>query len=226
MKKVTREDQKIEREKQNTLLRAYGYHWKRTDQLTSEQWRKVPIDEDQMELPKWVLLSPLEMPVNEIAILRWLGKRGADKEDVLQFLSKHDFSILGKDEHNIWRIQSPDGNIVNLKQALQAIEKKRIDQAEEKKLAEKKQFEEEIEQSALSLKSVLDLHGQAMNPAHAWGYSSHPLAKRLPDGRIEVTTYHFENEWRTDILETELDVVRYLYTDGDGGWDVGEWEKA
>lgn len=87
-------------------------------------------------------------------------------------------------------------------------------------------MEQEIEQSALSLKNILDLHGKAMNRASAWGYSSYPLAERLPDGTIKVRTYHMESEWRTRILANESDVVRYLYTDSDGWWDVGEWEQA
>ena len=58
-----------------------------------------------------------------------------------------------------------------------------------------------------------------------WGYSPFPLAKRLADGTIEVTTYHFEGEWRTTLYKTEEDVVDHLYSDGDGTWNPGKWTQ-
>ncbi len=49
---------------------------------------------------------------------------------------------------------------------------------------------EDFRSSVISLKETLDLFGEAQNKASAWGYSPFPLAKRLADGTIEVTTYH------------------------------------
>jgi hypothetical protein len=227
MTKPTYEERKSEREKQNTLLRTYGYHWKKFEDLTDAQrnaWFDTLWDPEwEPELPKWVLLSPLEMPVRDTTILRWLGGRGTNSDDVLAFIKEHGFIALGKDEKHIWRIQSSDGNIVNLKQTLQAIEKIRVDKANEEARAWKQKMDEEFEQSIKSLKEALDLHGNAANETSAWGYSPFPLAKRLPDGKIEVTTYHMEGDWRTEIYDDEREVVYALYT-GDGGmWNPGIW---
>lgn len=227
MKQPTREDRQAEREKTNALLRAYGYHWKRIEALTDEQERAIPWEGEDgryndQEQPEWVLLSPLEMPVSLRSVLFWLGKRGTSTEDVLTFLTEHGFTAHGKDERNIWRIQTPDGTIVNLKQALQAIEQKRINQTVEQARASEQRRKEDIARSVQSLKETLDRYGVAQNTMSAWGYSPYPFAKRLPDGTIEVTTYEFEGEWRTHICQDEEKVVRYLYN---GYWDAGIWSK-
>src|SRR5205823_9200997 len=121
------------------------------------------------------------------------------------------------------QIQTPSGNTVNLKQALQEVERIRIDRAKAEAEARKQKVKEDFEQSALSLKEVLDLHGHAQNMHSAWGYSPYPSAKRLPDGTLEVTTYHFESEWRTEICQTEAEVVNSLYTGEGGYWGPGTW---
>lgn len=221
------EEQRAKREKQNMLLRLYGYHWKRTDSLTDEQWSAIHsmmLSEDQTEEPSWVLLSPLEMPVNIPTILHWLGERGTTSEDVHRFLCEHGF-ITEKDERNIWSIQSPAGENVDLKNALKVIEQKRLDEIAKRRLDTLQRTQERFEQSMLSLKETLNLCGEATNQAHAWGYSPFPFAKRLMDGMIEVTTYHFEGEWQTTLCQTEKDVIQYLYTNSDGSWDVGIWEN-
>jgi len=166
------------------------------------------------------------MPVKDTTILRWLGERGTSNEDVLQFIDEHGFTVLGKDERHTWQIQTPSANeTVNLKQALQAIERIRIDRVAYRARVHEQKAKESFERSAASLKEMLDLYGHTQNDAHAWGYSPYPRAKRLSDGTIEVTTYHFESEWHTEVCQTEVEVVNYLYTDGDGYWDPGEWEK-
>src|SRR2546421_7988472 len=120
MKRQTREERQAERDSRNALLRAYGYHWKRTELLTPEQWH-VAIDNlghPEDSLPDWILLSPLDMPVNDTTILRWLGECGNSSEDVLAFITKHGFTSLGKDERHTWQIQTPSGReTINLKQA-------------------------------------------------------------------------------------------------------------
>jgi hypothetical protein len=54
---------------------------------------------------------------------------------------------------------------------------------------------------------------------------SYPHAKRLNDGTIEITTYHFEGEHRIKILDNETDVIDYLYDDGDAYREPGEWHE-
>jgi len=83
-----------------------------------------------------------------------------------------------------------------------------------------------IERSVSSLKDTLDRYGEAMNEASAWGYSPYPMAKRLPDGTIEVTTYEFESEWKTIICQNEIGVVKRLYSDGEEYWNPGIWRAS
>ena len=82
-----------------------------------------------------------------------------------------------------------------------------------------------LDQSAASLRGVLAEHGKAVTDIPAWGYSPLPLASLLPDGRIKVVTYHLEGEYQTDVLDTEADVVTFLFTEPtEGGtWEPGEW---
>jgi hypothetical protein len=113
-----------------------------------------------------------------------------------------------------------------LKQALQAVERIRIDQGKTRIQVRKQKVKEDFEQSAASLKEMLNLHGHAQNMHSAWGYSPYPSAKRLPDGTIEVTTYHFEGEWRTETCQTAAEVVNSLYTGEGGYWDPGTWMES
>ena len=85
--------------------------------------------------------------------------------------------------------------------------------------------EEMFTLSAKSLKDILDIHGYAENENPAWGICFMPLAKRLPNGDIEVRTYHFEGEWQTEIYKTELEAVYSLYSDCDAWWHPGIWTE-
>lgn len=223
---MTKKDRQ-EREQQNALLRAYGYHWKRYKDLTSEQesaWFHSLCDpEDFPEQPEWVLLSPLEIPVSDWAIHGWLGKRGTSSEDILAFIKEHGFTFAGKDDKHAWCIRAPDGTIINLKQTLQAIEQKRLDEAKERTHERKQKFEEDLKKSIESLKETLDLYGHAGNDKPAQGIYSVCSAERLPDGKIQIVTYHFEGEFQTNTYENEDQVVYALYTEGNGGWDPGIW---
>src|SRR5947207_13207565 len=107
MKHPTREERQAERDQRNALLRAYGYHWKRTEQLTPGQWNAAidNLGEPEDSLSDWTLLSPLEMPVNDTTILRWLGKRDSSSEEVLAFIDAHGFTVLGKDERGTLQLQ-------------------------------------------------------------------------------------------------------------------------
>ena len=225
MKQQTQEQRQAERDQQNTLLRTYGYHWKRTEQLTPEQVYMLHEMFFQMDVeePQWVLLSPLEMPVDKETILRWLGKHDTNVEGVRQFLHEHGFLMQEKDEQNRWRIQTPSGESINLKQALIEMEKVRREQILQKGRDQEQKRKELFEQSTQSLKETLDIHGEAMNERSAWGYSPYPIAKRLADGTVEVTTYQFESEWSTEICQNESEVVGYLYSDGEGYWEPGTW---
>ncbi len=227
MKRPTREEQQSERDACNAQLRAYGYHWKRTEQLTDEQWRSAIHllgPESALSLPPWTLLSPLDIPVDETTILHWLGKRGSTSEEMLATLAAYGFVVIGKDERGIWRIETPGANeTINRKQALEALERIRIDQTNAQHRARKQKIQEAFKHSAASLKEALDLYGSAQNDAHAWGYSPSPYAERLADGAIQVTTYHFEGDWREETFKTPEEVVCHLYADGDGTWNPGEW---
>ena len=229
MKQSAREEQQAERERQTAVLRAYGYHWKQTDLLTPEQLRAFQTllfranPYEQPIEPKWALLSPLEMPVDMVTILRWIGTSASDSEGVNQFLRAHGFLMIGKDERHIWRIQTPSGAIINLKQTFVELERLRIKQGEQRQREQEQARQASIEQSASSLKDMLDRYGEAMNEASAWGYSPYPMAKRLPDGTIEVTTYEFESEWKTILCQNEIGVVKRLYSDGEDFWNPGIW---
>jgi hypothetical protein len=228
MKQWLSQEQQALREQQNVLLRTYGYHWKHTtEELTAEQWSAIHAmmaREEKTEEPRWVLLSPLGMPVEDWTILRWLGQRSTSIEEMLTFIADHGFVVEGKDERGIWHIRMPSGrDTINLKQTLQELERMRIDRVNAYKRAVTQRFRERLDSSTKHLKEVLDLHGEAMNEGYAWGYSPFPMAKRLADETIEVTTYHFEGEWRTTVCQTEFEVVRYLFTDDEGGWEPGTW---
>jgi hypothetical protein len=229
MKRRRGEGEPSERDARNAQLRAYGYHWKRTEQLTEEQWHgaiHLLRPEDSLDLPPWTLLSSLDMPVDELTILRWLEKRGSTSEEVLDTLAAYGFVVIGKDERGIWRIETPQANeTINRKQALEVLERIRIDQAEARQRAWKQKIQEAFKHSATSLKETLDLYGSAQNTASAWGYSPYPYAEREADGAIRVSTYHFEGEWREKIFRTPEEVVRHLYADGEGTWNPGEWTK-
>jgi hypothetical protein len=110
MKRQTREERQAERDKRNALLRAYGYHWKRAEQLTEEQFSAAwHLGDPEDEVPPWVLLSPLEMPVNDATILRWLGERGNSSEDILAFIAIHGFVSEGKDECSLTQLFATSG---------------------------------------------------------------------------------------------------------------------
>ena len=217
----------------NALLRAYGYHWKRTNELTEAQYNlfhallaDAIFDDNLNEEPKWVLITPLDTPVRSGTILRWLGKHSATSDEVHSFLHEHEFTTLDKDEKNVWRIQTPGGEIVPLKRALEMLEQIRIDETARREQERKQQTQEIFDKSIAQLKEMLDLYGTAMNEKDAWGYSPRPTAERLTDGTIKVTTYHLEDEWLTDIYKTEAEVVYELYTDDEGVWTPGEWVKV
>src|SRR5512146_514022 len=126
MAKQSREQQKIEREKQNTMLKAYGYRWKKTEELTSDQYyeMRASLYDVSDNVPSWALLSPLDMPVDKDTILRWLN----GNSDVFAFMKEHGFISQGKDEKGVWCITSPDDTVLNLRQTLQALEQKRLDE--------------------------------------------------------------------------------------------------
>lgn len=223
MQKKLKEEARLKREERNALFRAYGYHWKKTEQLTSEQRSSVPHPEGT-EIPKWALLSPLDIPVSEYAVSQWLGTRGYSPDDIIAFLADHGFTPEGKDAHGAWRILSPSGNeTLNLKQALQELERMRLDYVQAKNEARRKEMQEEFDRSVKTLQETLERHGRAVNDYPAWGYSPQPMARLLPDGEILVRTYHFEGDWQEDTFESAEDVVGELYCDGDGQWDIGEW---
>lgn len=224
----TLEDRRAEFERQNLLLRTYGYRWKSTESLNREQYDvlcNMLLDSYERQEPAWTLLSPLDMPVDKDVILQWLNKCGPTQEEMLAFLDNHGFVALGKDIQQRWRIQTPSGNVVNLKQALQEVEHIRIDRANARAREREQERKEEFEQSVQTLKEALNLHGEAMNDCAAWGYSPQPIAKRLSDGTIEVTTYHFESEWHTATFQDESQVVSHLYSDSEGYWDPGVWSE-
>jgi DNA polymerase III epsilon subunit-like protein len=154
-----------------------------------------------------------------------LSEYGITSENAYQFLRTHGFTVAEDDERTLQRIQSPTGEYVPLTQALDAIEQKRLDDLAQHQHERKQKLLEDFRKSVTSLREMLALFGAAQNEASAWGYSPSPLAKRLADGTIEVTTYHFEGEWQTTLCQTEEEVVNNLYSDGDGTWDPGEWTK-
>jgi DNA polymerase-3 subunit epsilon len=147
-------------------------------------------------------------------------------ENAHQFLRTHGFTVAEDDERLLQCIQSSTKESVSLAQALTAIEQKRLDDVAQRQREQKQKRLEDFKNSVISLKETLDLFGEAQNEASAWGYSPFPQAKRLADGTIEVTTYHFEGELRTALYKTEEDVVNHLYSDGDGTWEPGAWTQA
>ena len=84
-----------------------------------------------------------------------------------------------------------------------------------------------FEKSAEGLKKILDTSGKAQNTNSAWGYSPYPIAKRLSTNQIEITTYHFEDEYETAICETEAETIEHLYSDDeDNYWTPGSWTSV
>lgn len=220
-----RDEIRLKREEKNALFRAYGYHWKKTEQLTQEQLSAVFHSEDDDGMPEWTLLSPLDMPVSEYAASHWLGERGYFPDDVIAFLIEHGFTSEGKDARGIWRILPPSGNeTINLRQALQALERVRLEKVRAREEAERKRMQAAFERSAKSLQEKLELHGSAWCGDLAWGYAFISRVERLPDGKILVET-KIDGDYQKETLETAEEVVDYLFSNDGGGWEPGEaWE--
>jgi DNA polymerase-3 subunit epsilon len=176
---------------------------------------------DQSENPGRRVEPSLDAPV--IRLL--LNEYNLTSENAHQFLRTHGFTVAEDDECLLQDIQSSTGESVSLAQVLNLIEQKRLDDVAQCQRKQQQKLQEDFKNSAMSLKETLDLFGEAQNEASAWGYSPFPLAKRLADGTIEVTTCHFEGEWRTTRSKTEGDVVDYLYSNSDGTWDPGKWTQ-
>lgn len=222
MARPTYEERQAQREQENALLRAFGYHWTRKESLQGEQidvLYQIYWELDQREIPDWVLLSPKEQPVEKEGILCWLGQE-TTPASVFAFLEARGFVNLGKNAQQHWQIKTPSGNIVTLKSALQELEQVRRDEARRHQQEQEQQRKQRFEQCILSLKT---LQGEALNETSAWGYAPQPHAKRLANGHIEVTTYLLEGEWDTRVLPDEAGVVSYLYFDGEGYWIPTDW---
>jgi hypothetical protein len=83
--------------------------------------------------------------------------------------------------------------------------------------------ERDVEHSCQALVNALDRTGHAQAEAPGWGYAM-AMATRLPDGTIEVFTYHMEGERDAKICTTPLEVIEYLYFEGAKYvWEAGEW---
>ena len=61
--------------------------------------------------------------------------------------------------------------------------------------------------------------GRASNANPAWGYAS-VGAERLPDGRIEVTVYETEGDFRTAAYADPEEASLALFTEKSMEWDV------
>jgi hypothetical protein len=62
--------------------------------------------------------------------------------------------------------------------------------------------------------------GRASNENPAWGYASISGALRLPDGRVEVTVYEMEGDFRTLTYADPEEASLALFTEKSMEWDV------
>ena len=152
-----------------------------------------------------------------------LSEYDLTSENAYQFLRTHDFTVAEDDVHTLRRVQSSTGDYVPLTQALAAIEQKRLNDLAHAQREREQKLLGDFRKSVTSLREMLALFGEAQS---TWGDSPSPLAKRLADRTIEVTTYHLEGEWETTLCQSEEEVVDHLYSDGEGTWEPGEWIKS